>query len=87
MSCYRQKQEIAWRDIQGEAVLLSPAEGIVFVLNDVGSRIWSLLEEPQPPAELTRRIAQTYRMAEDKVAGDVTRFLEELQERGLIEVS
>ncbi len=87
MSCYRQKRDIAWRSFEGEAVLLDPSDGVVFVLNEVGLRIWSLLEEPQPPAELARQIGEEYHVAPERLAGDVTAFLEALQERGLVEIS
>ncbi len=87
MSCYRQRREIAWRDIKGEAVLLDSREGVVFVLNGVGSRIWSLIEEPREQAEISRLIAGEYRLAEAAVVQDVSRFLQALKERGLVEVS
>ena len=87
MSCYRQRQQIAWRDIKGEAVLLDSREGVVFVLNGVGSRIWSLIEEPKEQAEISRLIAGEYRLAEAAVVQDVSRFLQALKERGLVEVS
>ncbi len=87
MSCYRQKRDIAWRNFAGEAVLLDPSEGVVFVLNEVGLRIWSLLDEPQPPAELARQICEEYSVPPEQVTGDVTAFLEALQERGLVEVA
>ncbi len=87
MNRYRQRREIAWRDIKGEAVLLDSREGVVFVLNGVGSRIWSLIDEPKEQAEISRLIAREYRLAEAAVVEDVIQFLQTLKERGLVEVS
>ena len=83
--CYRQKQDIAWRAADEQAVLIEPLEGVVFVLNQVGCRIWSMLEEARRPSDVVRAIARDYRKTEDEVAADTYPFLEALVERGLIE--
>ena len=82
---YRQNRSIAWRDIEGEAVLIEPSDGTVIVLNGVGCRVWSLLEEPRSSTDITRRIADEYQQNEDDVSTDVSRFLLDLDRRGLVE--
>ena len=86
MSRYRQNHQIAWRRIRGEAVLLDPLKGVVFVLNGVGSHIWEILEEPRPEVEITHTLVRELGVDETRVASDVTHFLHELTTRGLIEV-
>lgn len=85
MTRYRQNQEIAWRDIEGEAVLIDPADGVVFVLNQVGCRVWSELEEPSSSREIARRIAAEYHEDEERVRKDVLPFLEALSRSQLVE--
>ena len=82
---YQQNRRVAWRDIEGESVLVDPTTGTVFVLNGTGSRIWSYLEEPLPRRDIVRRISSEHRQEERVVSRDVSRFLEALIARGLIE--
>ena len=86
MTRYQQNRRIAWRDIEGESVLIDPKTGTVFVLNGTGSRIWSCLEEPLPRKDLVQRISNEHGQEERVVSEDVSRFLEALKARGLIEV-
>ena len=36
--------DIAWRVIDGEALVVSPKDSLIYPLNDVGARIWELLD-------------------------------------------
>ena len=83
MNRYRQNEEIAWRTIEGEAVLVEPISGVVFVLNGVGSKIWSMLEQPLSSVEIVETISVDY-PSQQKIGVDVRLFLDNLTERGLI---
>ena len=83
---YHQNRQVAWREIEEQSVLIDPTTGTVFVLNGTGSRIWSYLEEPLPRRDIVRRISSEHRQDEQVVYRDVSRFLEALMTRGLIEV-
>ena len=82
----RQNLQVAWRAIDGESVLIDPTTGTVFVLNGVGSRVWSLLEEPRTQDELTDTIAAEHELPADAIAPDIDAFVASLDERRLIEV-
>jgi hypothetical protein len=84
---YRQSPSIAWRAIDGEAVLIEPMTGTVLVLNRVGARIWELLEAPRSAADLAGRIAAEHAAAEGSIAADVDAFLASLAARSLVEVA
>lgn len=81
----RQNPAIAWRAIDGEAVLIDPSTGTVFVLNRLGARIWELLEVPRGAEELARALAVEHPDEGDRVAGDVAAFLGSLAGRSLVE--
>ena len=83
---YRQKPEIAWRYIDGEAVLIDPADGIVFVLNEVGSQVWDLIDKPRFVDEIERKVISQYDVDRERVRRDLQQFLEDLATRSLIEV-
>ena len=83
MTRYGQNMEIAGRQIDGQAVLVEPSLGVVFVLNSVGARIWQLIESPQPVANVCQHITEEFEVGEARVEIDVETFLEHLAERGL----
>lgn len=82
---YRQNPSVAWRAIDGEAVLIDPATGTVFVLNRLGARIWGLLEEPRGEDELARALAAEHPAETARIAADVAAFLGSLADRSLVE--
>ncbi len=81
----RQNHTIAWRDLEGESVLIDPSSGTVFVLNEVGSRIWQLLESPTTPTALEEQVAADHQRPTAHVREDVAEFLDALSNRRLIE--
>ena len=83
-SLYTQNRSIAWRDLEGESVLIDPSCGTVFVLNALGSRIWRALETPNCEEGIVREIEETCSEVPAKVSDDVAQFLSALRERGLI---
>jgi len=82
---YRQHKDIAWRNIDGETVLIDPASGTIFVLNRVGSKIWKLLEEPRSPVSMVQAIASDFEVQEVQALDDLLIFLEDLSRRNLVE--
>ena len=81
---YAQNRSIAWRDLEGESVLIDPSCGTVFVLNELGSRIWRALESPTDEASIVETIEETCSDVPPSVADEVAIFLSALRERGLI---
>jgi hypothetical protein len=82
---YRQNPAVAWRAIDGEAVLIDPSNGTVFVLNRLGARIWALLEEPRGEEELAGALSREHPGEGVRIAEDVSKFLGALSERALVE--
>lgn len=74
---------VVYRVIDGEAVLVDPAIGKVRVLNELGGRIWELIDGQRSLAEIVTLICQEYDAQPDQVTSDVLAFLEELTRKGL----
>jgi hypothetical protein len=68
-------------------VILQQALGRILGLNPVGARVWDLIDGQRSGADLAALIAAEFQHAEEQVAADVVRFLQELAAAGLIEVS
>jgi hypothetical protein len=65
-------------------VLLDIDGGVVLSANEVGARIWQLIEQGRSSGEIARDIAETYAIPQDRADRDVTTFLADLTARGLI---
>lgn len=81
--------DAVFQNLAGEdgAVLLHLGSGQYHTLNQVGARVWELLETPLSEAELTRRILAEFEANDEAVAQDVKMFLGELLERKLVHLS
>jgi hypothetical protein len=74
-------------DLAGETVLLSMKTARYYGLADVGARIWELVREPVSVSTICATIEREYDVEPVRCKADVVRFLEDLAEHGLIEVT
>jgi hypothetical protein len=73
-------------DLAGEVVMLNLKNGTYYGLDDVGARIWSLIQEPRPVAAVRDTILQEYDVEPDRCERDLLALLDELAAAELIEV-
>lgn len=74
-------------DLGGEAVILDLKSGVYYGLNDVGTRIWNLIQEPKTLNEIQGAILEEYEVEPDCCADELLALLQKLLAAGLIEVS
>ncbi len=74
------------RLMDGEAVLVHPAQGKVRVLNTVGARIWELADGSRDLAAVAEAIAAEYDVSLARALADVIAFCEDLARRGVMVV-
>jgi hypothetical protein len=72
--------------VQGEAVLLQLDNGEYFGLDEVATRIWQLLVENGDLSVVCDALREEYDVAADEAANDVTRLVDELVAKHLLEV-
>jgi hypothetical protein len=68
-----------------EAVILGAEAGEYFGLNEVGARIWELVQQPVQVSELCAQICAEYEVQADECERDVLELLGQLREKGLLE--
>jgi len=73
-------------DIGGETVILGLTAGRYYGLDAVGARIWQLIQNPTPVADLTRTIVSEYEVDEARCESDLLRLLDSMASAGLVEV-
>lgn len=63
-----------------EIVMMSVEEGKYIGLNDVGARIWELLDEPQPREALEARLLEEFEVTPELCRSEIDTFLAKLAE-------
>jgi hypothetical protein len=67
-----------------EAVIVLPASGKIEVLNDVGARIWSLVDGRRSVRDIATLLSDEYQVDSALAEVDTLAFLEDLAGRGAI---
>ncbi len=83
----RIKDDVVYRDIDGEMVLLNLATGVYFGLDEVGSRIWHLLGAHQSFKPVIDALQDEYDVTEAQCAQDLIGLVAQMMEQGLVEVN
>lgn len=75
---------IAARVFSGEAVIITPAENTVRMLNAVGSRIWELADGTRTAEQIANALTQEFDVELAQARSSVTAFIDELAAKGLL---
>lgn len=79
-------KDAIFRDLNGEAVILDLASGAYFGLNEVGTRIWQLIERHGRLQIVLDELRREYEAAPDDLERDLLDLVGRLAEAGLGEV-
>lgn len=82
----RRTQDIVSSAIDGETVMMSIQKGYYYGMDEIGSRIWELLETSIPVSELCGQLMREYDVEEARCERETLDFLNELAEDDLIEL-
>lgn len=80
----RQNPETPTRQLDDFMHVLNPTDGTLHVFNGVGARIWDLLAEPTTAEAVVAALGDEYEVDEAQLRTDVTAFIAELHEKGLV---
>ena len=78
--------DVVSRNLMGEAVLLDLATGTYFGLDEVGTRVWQLLEQHGSNDAVVAALLEEYAVDEPRARADVDRLILELSEKGLVRI-
>ncbi len=79
--------EIDATDLDGEVVMMNMEKGQYFMMNDVGSRIWEIIEEPIKVSEIINALLSEFEVEREECENTVMEFLNDLNYGDLIRVS
>jgi Coenzyme PQQ synthesis protein D (PqqD) len=74
-------------ELAEEAVILNLDSGIYYGLNEVGARIWELVQQPRSFGELHSILLEEYDVPTEACKQDLTKILLDLKNASLVEVS
>jgi hypothetical protein len=73
-------------DLAGEAAILNLKSGVYYGLNEVGARIWQLIQKPTTVTTIRDTLLEEYEVESDSCGRDLLALLQDLATAGLIEV-
>jgi hypothetical protein len=85
--CASRSDDVLFQIVAGEAVLLDLKREHYFGLNDVGTRIWQLLETAGPLQGVYDTICAEYDADPERIRADLIELMQALERAGLIQVS
>jgi hypothetical protein len=77
-------EQIEWREVEGEVVVLDLADASYFAVNKTGAAVWPDLAAGSTRDELVAKIAGRFEVDEATASRDVDAFLDSVRERGLL---
>ena len=80
----RVNDDVVFRDLDGEAVLLHLDRGTYFGLDSIGTRVWQALVEHGCARPAVALLLEDYEVAAETLESDVSRLLDELSANDLI---
>lgn len=77
------------RNIAGETLIVPVKNRVgdlsaIYTLNEVGARIWQLIDNGQPVSKIAEAVAAEYDVTVDEAAQDVLELLDSMEAAGLI---
>ena len=82
-----QNPEVVSREVEGELVLLDLESATYFGLNQVGSRVWTLVGELGSLRKVCESMEREYAVPREQLERDVLSLARELRDKGLLVVT
>ena len=78
--------DVVFRDVVGEAMILHLGTGVYFGLDAVATRVWELIVEGRRVQDVCDAIAAEFDAPAERIHADVTALLEQLVAKRLLDV-
>ena len=73
-------------DLAQEVVILDVKSGIYYGLNEVGARVWNLIQEARSVSEVCAILLEEYEVDPERCEHELLLLFQDLATKGLIEV-
>ena len=78
--------EVIFRELDGDAIILNLATGIYFGLDAIGARMWMLFARSEPLGRVVGALADEYDIDRASLERDVLDLVSELMTKGLVQI-
>jgi hypothetical protein len=75
------------RLLENEAVIVLPEQGKIKVLNEVGARIWSLVDGQRSVREIAEQLSAEYHLPQTEAEADTLEFVDQLLAKGVLKLT
>ena len=79
-------QDVIFRDVAGEAVILNLETGKYYGLDEVGTRMWALLAEHGKVETAYRALLDEYEVAPEQLQDDLIKLIDTLAAQQLLKI-
>jgi hypothetical protein len=80
-------EDVVWRDLDDEVVILDVVSNQYFGLSGAGSTMWRLLAEHRSVDEAVAQLQAEYDADAAKIRADLETLINDLEGRGLLKIS
>jgi hypothetical protein len=80
-------EQVNWRDIKGETVVLNIESGVFYTLNEVGRSIWEMVANGHTFEAITLQLAEKFEIPLDISRKDTQTFLHRLVDEGVLRIA
>ena len=80
----RRNPTAGYRIFEGQATIVLPDGSYINVLNEVGSRIWDLMDGNRSEAEIAAAICGEFETTPDQAERDVQEFIADLSRHNML---
>ena len=84
MSLHLRTDDLEWREIASDIVILNARDASYLTLNGSGALLWRMLATSTTRAEMVSALLEAYNVEEATAAADTDAFLETLSNQGLL---
>ena len=82
----RASEDVVVSQLDDELVMMSVDRGQYYSLDDIGRRVWELLEKPLTVAAICDTVVDEYDVERDECEKDMLAWLRELVDENLVQV-
>ncbi|MBF2004238.1 MAG: PqqD family protein [Chlorogloeopsis fritschii C42_A2020_084] len=73
-------------EVLGETVILNMTSGIYYGLNETGTFIWNLIQEPKTVEYILSALLDEYEAKPEECKSDLLALIQDLADKGMIEI-
>ena len=80
----QQHPNAAWREVEGEVVIISPEDSVLHELNETASFIWKHSTGEHTAEEIARRLADEFDVEAETALADACELVNHLEQKKLL---